>query len=185
MFFARTVAQMAAVFAKNQGGSINILKLMKLLYLADRESLQRHGHPISFDRMVSMDHGPALSMTYNLICGAVGGESGIVWDEWIKDRENHDVSLNRDFERSDLDHLSNADLEVLQAIWDQFGHMDQWQLKDYTHKNCGEWVDPDGSSNPITFLTVLREVGASRREAKTLSRKIESQRSLDTVFAGL
>ncbi len=79
MFSARTVAQMAAVFADKQGGMINILKLVKLLYLADRESLQKHGNPISFDRLVSMDHGPVLSRTLNLICGAVGGESGAEW----------------------------------------------------------------------------------------------------------
>ncbi len=37
-------------------GGMKYLKLMKLLYLADRESMKRHGHPISGDRYVSMEH---------------------------------------------------------------------------------------------------------------------------------
>jgi len=49
---------------------MNYLKLMKLLYLADRESMRRNGRPISGDRYVSMDHGPVLSQTLNLINGA-------------------------------------------------------------------------------------------------------------------
>src|SRR5712691_464729 len=71
MFSERRVAQMAAYLLGREKGRMNYLKLIKLLYLADRESLKRHGHPISDDRYVSMDHGPVLSTTFNLIKGAV------------------------------------------------------------------------------------------------------------------
>jgi len=93
MFAARKVGQMAAYFADRQGGKINILKLMKLLYLADRESMARHDEPISFDRFVSMDQGPVLSRTYDLINGSYPQRIAADWDEWISDRENHEAQV--------------------------------------------------------------------------------------------
>ena len=85
MFNERRVAQMAAYLLDHARTRMKYLKLMKLLYLADRESMKRHGHPISGDRYVSMDHGPVLSNTLNLINGAVKfQEHG--WDYWIADK---------------------------------------------------------------------------------------------------
>ena len=66
MFNEQRVAQMAAYLLGRARGHTKYLKLMKLLYLADRESMKRHGHPISGDRYVSMEHGPVLSHTLNL-----------------------------------------------------------------------------------------------------------------------
>ena len=120
MFNSRKAAQMAAVFAKKHGGTINVLKLMKLLYLADRESMKQSGFPISFDHVVAMEHGPVLSQTLNLINGAVRGSAGALWEEWISDRQEHGLTLNRKFSREDLDQLSDADLEVLDATWVTF-----------------------------------------------------------------
>ncbi len=54
MFTASKAAQMAAVFVQRHGNTINLLKLMKLLYFADRESIAKYGFPISYDHIVSM-----------------------------------------------------------------------------------------------------------------------------------
>jgi uncharacterized phage-associated protein len=43
------------------------IKLIKLLYLADREALLRWGRPITTDRHVSMPKGPVVSQIYDLI----------------------------------------------------------------------------------------------------------------------
>ena len=60
-FNEQKVAQMAAFLLARGKGKMKYLKLLKLLYLADRESMKRNGHPISGDSYVSMDHGPVLS----------------------------------------------------------------------------------------------------------------------------
>jgi uncharacterized phage-associated protein len=171
MFTHRKVAQMAAVFASKQGGTINVLKLSKLLYLADRESMSRYGVPISFDNLVSMDHGPVLSRTLNLINGCVGGSGA--------------AQVRKKFTRADLDELSTADLAVIDAVWTQFGRMDQWALSEYTHKNCAEWVDPKGSSVGIEETTVFTALGRSGPEAKKLAQSVKVQRELDRVFSRL
>lgn len=185
MFTARRVAQMAAFFASKQGGTINVLKLMKLLYLSDRESLKQTGLPISYDNIVSMPDGPVLSKSLNLINGTFDIESSATWDEWISDRANHEVAVKRTFKRADLDQLSNSDLSVLETVWSQFGWMNKYKLRDWTHENCPEWEDPHGSSNPIKEYDLLLKLGISASEAKQLSQSIQSERELDATFARL
>ena len=74
------------------GGSLPLIKLVKLLYLAERLSLQRYGEPITGDKLVSMPHGPVLSMTYDHINGALPSMEG-GWDTWIADRADNVVAL--------------------------------------------------------------------------------------------
>jgi hypothetical protein len=101
----------------------------------------------------------------------------------MSDRANHDIALHRDFERSDLDQLSDADIEVLEAVWKEFGHMDQWQLSDYTHKHCHEWKNPDGSVLPIDVQEVLQHLGWDPLAAAASARAIQTEHDLDRVFA--
>ena len=184
MFTGETIAQMAAYFMdKEEERQMEVLKLIKLLYLADRESVDRYGEPISFDKMVSMDHGPVLSRTLNLINGFVRGTDAAQWDAWISDRDSHRVSLKKNASRDRLDHLSDADIEVLEAVWDEFGHMNKWQIRDYTHEHLDEWRDPDGSSVPISEVQLLRALGRSKEESKEIAQAICEQRGIDQIIS--
>ena len=49
------------------GGRLHIISLMKLLYLAERESLRVFSKPICGDTYVSMEHGPVLSQVYDFV----------------------------------------------------------------------------------------------------------------------
>ena len=176
MFTARKVAQMAAFFARKEGGITSTVKLTKLLYLADRESLAEYGFPISYDYGVSMPHGPALTLTLDLTQGEGGRSSQAMWDEWIADRDNHNVSVQRKFSRADLDELSDADIEILERTWSEFGWMDKWELVDYTHEHLSEYQDPNGSSLPISDEARLFAITGNPVEAKVLAEEIEAVR---------
>ena len=79
MFNERKAAQAAAWFLRQQGGRMPHLKLVKLMYLADRQSLDEHGFPITGVLAVSMPHGPVLSMTLNVVkCHVAAGADAIV-----------------------------------------------------------------------------------------------------------
>lgn len=184
MFNQRKVAQMAAHLLDRGRGRMNYLKLMKLLYLADRESMRRHGQPISGDRYVSMDYGPVLSQTLNLINGAVRPQEG-GWNHWIADKAGYEISLRRKASRDALDELSDADLDVLNAVYAKFRRMDQWKLRDYTHRYCPEWTDPEGSSLPIEYVDIFKALGRGPAEAKKLAARIEQEHRIDRIFATL
>lgn len=183
MFNERKVSQMAALLLHFCGGRMSHLKLMKLLYLADREAMDRFGAPISGDRIASMDHGPVLSVTLNLMDGDTESSPG-GWEEWISDKENHEVSLRKPVAREALDELSDSEIEVLETVWDRFGKLSKWAIRDYTH-TLPEWQDPKGSSHPIPHQKVFQALGRTDKEADELAARIEAERSLDRLFATL
>lgn len=178
-FNERKAAQVATYFALKQGGAINIVKLMKLVYLGDREFLAKYDSPILFDRPVSMPKGPVNSNTYNCASGQVSAE---VWDAYLTDAANHMISCTQaNMTYQDLKALSRAEVQVLDEVWEKFGHMNQWDLVKYTHDNCDEWEDPNGSSQSIPYERILRVLGkgAASRE---IAERIESEKTTQALL---
>lgn len=186
-FNERKAAQAAACLLHKAGGSLSVLKLMKLMYLAERRSLKKYGDTITGDAFVSMPHGPVLSMTYNCMNGEhAGGESA--WPTWIADRANYQVALkNADSIRSiddDLLALSESDVECLLEVWNEFGHWDQYRLRDYTHSGaCPEWEDPRGSSRPIPPARIFKALDMPAEQVEALTQRLHEQRYIEMSFA--
>lgn len=169
-FDAKKAAQVAAFFlikARERGANVTVLKLMKLMYLAERESYKRFAEPMIGDALVSMPHGPVLSNTLNLINSSPEErEGGSHWDEMISDRDGNHLSIRADAPiqcTEDLMELSESDIEILDGIWGQLGKLPALRLRDFTHdpKNCPEWEDPNGSSIPISLDKLLSSMNYS------------------------
>lgn len=180
-FNVRKAAQVTAFFAKAEGGDINVLKLAKLLYLSDRKFLEKYDCPILNDRFVSMPHGPVTSMTLTYVDG-YQQDHRADWDEFVSRRAGYNIGLtDPELSEEALDELSEAELEVLNEVWDQFGHMNQYQIRNYTHNNCLEWENPYGASNPIPYERVFKFLGKANSDA--LAARISSERALDETLA--
>ncbi len=174
-----TAAQVAAYFALESGGRINILKLSKLLYLVEREYMARFDEPMFYDRLCSMPDGPVASITLNLINGEFDDAR---WSAFIGARERYDIPVREGVSDASLDHLSKADRALLDDIWERFGAYDRYALRDWTHRsdNIPEWNDPAGSSKPIYHEDVFRFLG--KDNSKELARSVEERRSLASAF---
>jgi len=185
MFNERKAAQMAAFFlGQAPDARMAHLKLMKLLYLSEREAVRIFGWPICGDRLVSMPHGPVLSQTLNLMDGDVESLPG-GWEAWISDRENHELSLRQPLNVALLDELAPAEIDVLKAVWGQFGAMDKWEIRDWTHQHCAEWQDPKGSSCAIPYAALARALGFDDAVAEQLAAQIQAEQEIDRFFAAL
>jgi uncharacterized phage-associated protein len=153
---ARKAAQVIAYLAsKTSNGRLNVVKAVKLVYLADRESMARHGFPILDEDRVSMPLGPVNSTTYSLINGE---EEDGDWSKFLRDRANHELSVKPAAKDCNWDELSDADIAVLDKIWKKFGRMSQWELVKWTHdpNNIPEWEDPNGSSSIIPLSRIFK-----------------------------
>ena len=178
-FNVRKAAQVAAFFAIKERGEIFVLKLVKLMYLADRKFMELYDVPILHDQLVSMPHGPVNSISYDYVNGT---EEAPEWDEFLLDRANHKVGLaQQNLAEDALDELSRAELRVLQQVWNELGHMDRFQLRNYTHENCPEWEDPNGSSNPIPYRRVFNFL--HKANSAELEDRIISERQVAASFA--
>jgi uncharacterized phage-associated protein len=138
--------QAAARLLRHAGGRMSHLKLIKLLYLAERECLARLGSPLTYDAYASLPHGPVLSATLDRINQGQYYAGGY-WDP----------------EGVPGDQLSPAEEELIDAVFQRYGHLGRWELVELTHK-LPEWEDPNGSALPIHPAAILRSEGYSDEE---------------------
>lgn len=168
-------AQAAAHLIKVHDGPINVMVLVKLLYLADRKALIETGSPITGDRMVSMPHGPVLSNIYDSINWPDNH-----WGEYISPRSGYDVSLIRP--NPETDELSEYEIEILDEMHRDYGHFDWLAIRHFTH-GLPEWEDPHGSSSDIDPVTILRSSGKSDAEIERLVAAAEEVYFLDQLIS--
>jgi uncharacterized phage-associated protein len=173
--FERTL-QASAVLLRRDGKRMSRLRLLKLLYIADRELLARKGRTITGDRILAMKYGPVLGQTYDLIKGleARAGE----WDEFVHS-EGHAIELRRD---PGLDDLSKAEIAKLQEVADRYRDVDDEDLSMLTH-DFPEWKNHAVTSGaePIPWEEVL---AAQNKEdiLEIAESNAATSRSLDELF---
>ena len=152
LFDEAKATQVAAAFLQLRGGRMHYMKLIKLMYLADREAILHRGEPITNDRYVSMPHGPALSATLDLINEGPG--IGTTWHQVIeRSTDPYSVRLRA---KPVFDKLSVDEKKIIKEVFDQYGHMNRYKLRDLMHELLPEWRDPNGSALPITKEHILK-----------------------------
>lgn len=159
VFNERKAAQAAGYLVRLSGGQMNVLSLIKILYLADRKALTLRGRPITGDQMVSMPHGPVLSRIYDEIkWGEQEGTQPGPWYEYLTERQSNDILLRNPSLGLTTDELSDFERGILDEAYRSYGHLSPWDLRRITHE-LPEYQDPQGSSLPIDPEVILREAG--------------------------
>ena len=138
-FSHKKAIQALNYFAAASGGCLNNMKALKLVYFADRHHLRRYGRPITNDTYFAMKFGPVASACKNLLNEA---------EEFTAPEENEyrALFLCRDGEHDfsskcpmDAMVLSESDMESLRYAWENYRHLDHFQLADETHR-FPEWI---------------------------------------------
>lgn len=169
MFLADKVLQEIIYLLGLNGGRMNLLKLMKELYLIDREAISERDTSVSGDTFFSMNHGPVLSLTLNML----NDLSAAGWDEWLKScptKYYDDIVATKEIE---LSLLSEKDKEYISTVSERFKNFDAFRLEDYTHKNLPEWHNPHGSSKKIRYRDIMRALGRSDEEIREAKEEYE------------
>jgi uncharacterized phage-associated protein len=171
-FDEQKVTEAASFLLRLRGGRMHFIKVLKLLYIADREAFGAWGIPVSNDHYVSMDQGPVLSQTYNLV-----KEGGRFWSEYIS-APFGDYEIQLTGEAPPSKKLSRAEEHMLQSIFDQYGHMNRWDLVDLVHK-FPEWRNPHGSSIPIRIEEILRALEEPAENIEAIVAELENERKIE------
>lgn len=170
--------QAACVLLKREHDHrMNYMRLLKLLYIANRESLRRFQHPIIDDRVVAMERGPVLSEVYDLIKGT-HLHAGL-WSRFIL-LDRYEVQCVEDARRG---LLSAAEIEILNEISDQFRNNDEWEMVQFTHE-FAEWIAHSprtGGCREIPLREILSAVGRADG-ADEIEEDIRASRAFDRLL---
>lgn len=147
--FERTL-QASAYLLRLDRKKMSYLRLLKLLYIADREWLAENGESITGDRAYAMKQGPVLSTVYDLIKG--NGSKAGEWDDFIH-TDGYAVELVADPGRGEL---SRGIVEKLTEVTERYHQIDDWELSERTHE-FKEWADHfKGSASLIRWQDILQ-----------------------------
>ncbi len=159
---AKTIQAAAVLLKVESPHRLSRLRLLKLMYIADRESLQERARPISGDRPVAMDHGPVLTNTYDLIKGEAYFSRQ--WEQYIQN-EGRDAVLKSD---PGVDDLSRYEIAKLHEVAHRFQDCNDWEVAEFTHA-YPEWSKnkpPQGSCNVIPIDDILSATGTLELKEK-------------------
>jgi uncharacterized phage-associated protein len=169
--------QVAALLLKLRGtGRMKYLKLLKLMYIVDREALSRWGRPVTTDSHVSMDKGPVLSRVYSLISEEQCEPT--FWTKHIVPAPGYEVQLHADPGDAEL---SPAEEELIHEVFSRHGHKNRWQIVDELHA-LPEWQDSHGSMIPIALKDILSAVGKSHADIAAIEQELEAEAFADLLF---
>ena len=174
-FHFERALQASACLLRLDGKRMGYLRLLKLLYIADREWLAETGESITGDRPYAMKYGPVLSGVYDLIKG--NGSKAGEWDDHVH-TEGYAVTLVADPGRGVL---SKGIVEKLTAVTERYRRIDDWELSEETH-GFAEWADHfKGGASPIPWQDMLTAQGKPEMIA-AVERDEAARQVFDDVF---
>ncbi len=170
----RLAAQMAVALIAKANRPIGRLKLLKLMYLAEREAMRRFLLPIIGDDIFAMRQGMALSKAARLARGK--GEVDGDWNQHIA-RTAQGLGIRKGVAPRSLDRLSEDDLGVIHKVWKSYGRMTQDELVHAVHHQLPEYKqhwDDDAHRTPavpVPYEALYRTVckGVTKADARYLA----------------
>jgi uncharacterized phage-associated protein len=170
--------QAAGVLLDADGGRMEFMRLVKLLYVADRELIAETGQTLTGDRALAMKTGPVLSRLYDTIHGQ--SPQADRWADFIQ-REGYQVVLKQ---KPGRQKLSRREITKLLDVTERFRQLDSFDLSEETHK-FDEWQRHyhEGAVTPIPWEEVLRAQGKPDM-IPVAEREAAAREAMDAFFGG-
>ena len=133
----KKITQILNYVAEKEGGKVNYMKALKLVYLADRLYLRKYGRLITDDKLVAMKNGTLGSQARDIVLGNPRLPHNVYKyseDKLTKGKDKFIVGSSYGGKES----LSETDLECINRVISVAGKMTEFQLANLTHK-LPEW----------------------------------------------
>ncbi len=170
--------QVAARFLTLRGGVMSYVKLVKLLYLTDREALIRWGRPITTDRHISLDNGPVVGRVHDLIRDEPPPNCFRFWRRFISEPKDYEVRL---LDNPGNGELSSSEQALIDEIFAQHGSQSRWAVVDFS-RSLPEWTNPDGGALPIRYGDILKAAHKSAEEISAIEEALDSAALVERVL---
>ena len=161
-------AQTTGLLLKLSGGKENLLKLIKLLYAIERESIQCRLCPFTYDKLVSMPHGQVVSNTYDHIKS--NSPTGI-WGDCFKTTSKGKEKTVHLLKECGISKLSMANIALIKEIYQRNVDKSPEDLEREHHdpRITPEYVNPLGSSIKTNYASLLKLLGKTQIEIENFN----------------
>ncbi len=178
-FNTNKVMQAAAVLLKGHTGRMSRLRLLKLLYIADREHFAKTLRPITGDRAIALDNGPIPVRTYHLLKGE--DIDTPAWEQHILPEGPQDHRLLGD---PGVTKLTRREIDLLQQVSEEHRQKNDYDIAIETQQ-FQEWIQNQparGDSKPISFDDLLAALGLEQHKQR-LEDESQAAAALDRALA--
>ena len=157
---AKAMQSFGVLFSTENDPKVAYYRILKLLYISDREFLKETGRPIVGGTDVAMKKGPLNSQAYDLIKG-VHPDSDMFLRYFTKDGTRLLVML-KDPGREDL---SRREVRKLIEVSERYRDLDDDEIGDLTHE-FSEYAQSYvlNSSRPISLQSKLEALDITQNE---------------------
>ena len=175
--------QAVGVLLRKEGKRASRLRILKLLYIADRTILEKTGSLMLGSKFVAMKHGPLHSELLDLLKGEHIAEAA-----WSRHFRNIGKDVVLEGDEPDVGRLSRHEIQLLNEIVDARSNLNDWEVADETHQ-FGEWIKnyPDlteNTSRPIPVEDLIEATGRSK-DKESILQDLQDTDVYDKFFAGI
>jgi uncharacterized phage-associated protein len=174
--------QAVGVLLRREEKRASRLRILKLLYIADRTSLEKTGSLMLASKYVAMKHGPLHSEVLDLI-----NSNHLAEAAWSRHFRNigRDVVLEGD--EPDVGKLSRYEVRLLNAVVDARANQNDWEIVDETHQ-FAEWKKcyPDQTVTTSCQIPISDLIEATGRGAdkESILQDLGDTDAFNEFFAG-
>lgn len=118
--------------ALKSGGSLNKMKAIKMIWLADRLHLRKYGRTITGDVYFALPYGPIPSTTRDIL-----EDNSLVSDtelsysnEYLSKFSKYDYSSKK---AANEKVFSKTDLDAIENVFTKYNHLNEFELSDLSH----------------------------------------------------
>ena len=172
-FSFEKVLQATAYFLRLAGGNMSYLKLLKLLYIAEREYLAEEHEMITGDRVSAMKYGPVLSNIYDLI--KKKGDHAEEWAKHLTESPKYYLTVVVD---PGSDRLCRAEKDKIVDVFRRYGKMGHFLAVEMTH-DFPEWANNfDTNSLKKSFPISVEDILSYQDKGEMIDKVRERQNEI-------
>jgi hypothetical protein len=172
--------QEAAILLKLNGGQMDLLKFIKLLYNIEREALNLWLRPITFDDLFSLPHGQVLSRTYDNARYRTAKKAKSFWTDHLETYDKYNIRLIKE---CGVEKLSRAEINLIKEMFEKYKDKTPDQMREEHHNPqlFPEWKNPRNSSIETTYPDLLRLLGKTPAQIKEFEKDLDELAHLEEI----
>lgn len=157
-FDYKKATQALNLFSIKEGGIINKMKAIKLVWLSDRVHLRKYARTITGDTYFALPNGPIPSSTRDIL---EQNDISLSEDELKYSSEYLKITGKYEFKSNAVVNnkvFSQTDIECINTAYDLYGKFDKYKLSDLSH-SFPEWKKYESAlNNKISSRFLMEEI---------------------------